>query len=129
MEEDKSRLELLQSIERNTRQQNTRQTNDGLTGFLDNIHPLIKIIIPLAAAFLWFQGNFATTKMYQDQETKIIEVNLKLDTQYKEVKQLIDQRYQESLVHSNDNRDRMMSIMTEIKDNLKSVFLAGQAKH
>lgn len=120
---DKFETVLLALIEKQTKRQ-----NDSLVGFIDNLHPLIKVATPVIAAFLWFQTNFATTQMYKSQEQKIIEVNMRLDNQYHEMKQLIDQRHQESVTHSNDNRDRMMAVMAEIKDNLKTLYLDRQAK-
>lgn len=99
-----------------------------LLTLIDSLHPLIKMSAPVFAAFLWFQNNFATMKMYQDQETKIVEVNVRLDNQYNDLKKLIDQRYAESVNHSNDNRDRMIAVMSEIKDSLKTLYLDRQTK-
>lgn len=124
--EKKTQLEtvLLTLIEKQSKRQ-----NDSLVGFVDNLHPLFKIATPIVAAFIWFQSNFATTQMYKEQEVKILETNQRLDAQYKEVKQLIDQRHGESVTHSNDNRDRMMAVMAEIKDSLKTLYLDRQVKH
>lgn len=108
--------------------QSKNNPSKSLVGLIDGLHPLIKISAPIMGAFLWFQTNFATTQMYQAHEKKILETNIRLDNQYKEVKQLIDQRHQESLSHSNDNRDRMMAVMSEIKDSLKTLYLDRQVK-
>jgi hypothetical protein len=77
---------------------------------------------------LWLQGNFASIKMVQQQESKIIETNVRLDNQYKDLKTIVEQRHQESLNHSNDNRDRMIAVMSEIKDSLKTLYLDRQTK-
>jgi hypothetical protein len=126
MDGEKSRLEacLLTLLEKQNRQQ-----SDSMGSFLNNLHPLIKLATPFLAAFLWFQANFATTQMYQEQDLKITETNMRLDKQYAEVKQLIDQRHQESVTHSNENRDRMIAVMAEIKDSLKTLYLDRQVKH
>lgn len=107
----------------------SKNQNENVLGFLSNVHPVIKIVTPILAALFWLQSNFATTQMYNEQEKKILETNVRLDNQYKEMKQLIDQRHGESLSHSNDNRDRMMLVMAEIKDSLKTLFLDRQEKH
>lgn len=124
MDGKKTRLEevLLALSEKPARQ------NESLVGFLDNLHPLIKLIAPVIGVLLWLQSNFATIQMYHEQEKKIIETNQRLDGQYKELKQIVEQRHMESLSHSNDNRDRMMSVMAEIKDSLKTLFFDRQTK-
>jgi hypothetical protein len=123
------RLEsILAALAESQLRQTEKSRSEGLVHFLDNLHPLIKFMTPFFAAFIWFQSNFATMQMYKEQEQKIIETNIKLDNQYKEVKALIDQRHSESVVHSNNNRDRMMSLMFEIKDSLKTLFLDRQVR-
>jgi hypothetical protein len=99
-----------------------------LVGFLDSLHPLIKVLAPCIGAFLWFQGNFATIRMYQEQDVKLLAIDARFEKQYKEVKELIDQRHNESIAHSNDNRDRTLALLAEIKDSLKTLFLDRQIK-
>lgn len=127
MDGDKdTRLEraLLTLVERQN-----RRPSENLTSFLDGLHPLIKVSAPVFAAFLWFQSNFASIQMYKEQEIKLVETNQRMDAQLKDMKQVIEQRHQESLTHSNDNRDRMIAVMNEIKDSLKTLYLEKQVKH
>lgn len=99
------------------------QDKDALIAWIDGLPALIKLGAPVFAAFIWFQNNFVTMKMYADQQNQIISLNQRIDNQYKEIKEFVDKRFNESIVHSNDNRDRMMAVMAEIKDSLKTLYL------
>lgn len=103
-------------------------SKESMIAWIDGLPALIKLGAPVVGALLWFQNNFATTKMFQDQQAQIIQVNQRIDNQYKEIKEFVDQRFKESVVHSNDNRDRMMAVMAEIKDSLKTLYFERQMR-
>jgi hypothetical protein len=102
---------------------NNTRDKDALIAWIDGLPALIKLGAPVIGTFIWFQNNFVTMKMYADQQNQIISLNQRIDNQYKEIKEFVDKRFNESIVHSNDNRDRMMAVMAEIKDSLKTLYL------
>lgn len=126
MDDEATRLDLILKA---IREKESSRKGESIITFLDGLHPLIKIAAPVFGAFLWFQGNFATVRMYQDQDVKLLAMDVRFEKQYSEVKALIDQRYRESIAHSDDNRDRTLALLAEIKDSLKTLFLDRQLKH
>ena len=71
------------------------------------VYPTLNMIVLTTGLVVWAFNTFAQISYVKEQNTQIMS--------------MVEQRYKDAIVHSDMNKERILSVMLEVKDSVKSL--------